>query len=120
MLTRPVLVYDGQCGYCRGWVSRLERWGLAGIDFVPSQRRTERADLPSLTDAQVDQEMVVVLPDRRVLGGGAALSEVWGRVPRLRLIARLLALPGISVLRDFGYRWVAGRRKRDSCELPAR
>jgi predicted DCC family thiol-disulfide oxidoreductase YuxK len=120
MLTRPVLVYDGQCGFCRDWVSRLERWGLRGMDLLPSQRRQERGDLPSLSDDQVDREMVVVLPDRRVLGGGAAMGEVWGRVPRLRLIAMLLSLPGISVLRDAGYRWVAARRKRDGCEVPAR
>lgn len=120
MLTRPVLVYDGLCGFCRAWVSRLERWGLDGMDLLPSQRRNERSDLPELSDDQVDQEMVVVLPDHRVLGGGAALGEVWGRVPRLRLIATVLALPGISALRDVAYRWVAARRKRDGCEVPAR
>jgi predicted DCC family thiol-disulfide oxidoreductase YuxK len=90
------------------------------MDLLPSQRRQERGDLPFLSDDQVDREMVVVLPDRRVLGGGAAMGEVWGRVPRLRLIAMLLSLPGVSVLRDAGYRWVAARRKRDACEVPAR
>jgi predicted DCC family thiol-disulfide oxidoreductase YuxK len=120
MLTRPVLVYDGLCGFCRGWVDRLERWGLEGVDLIPSQRRSERTDLPDISDARVDQEMVLVLPDQRVLGGGAAMSEVWRRVPRLRLIGLLLMLPGISTLRDIVYRWVAARRKRESCELPAR
>jgi predicted DCC family thiol-disulfide oxidoreductase YuxK len=120
MLTRPVLVYDGQCGFCRDWVARLERWGLRGMDLVPSQRRNERTDLPLLSDDQVDREMVVVLPDQRVLGGGAAMGEVWSRVPRLRFVAMLLSLPGISALRDVGYRWVAARRKRDLCEVPAR
>ena len=120
MLTRPVLVYDGACGFCRNWVTRLERWGLRGMDLVPSQRRKERGDLPVLSDAQVDREMVVVLPDQRVLGGGAAMGEVWGRVPRLRFLAMVLSLPGISALRDAGYRWVAARRKRDLCEVPAR
>ena len=120
MLTRPVLVYDGACGFCRNWVTRLERWGLRGMDLVPSQRRNERRDLPVLSDDQVDREMVVVLPDNRVLGGGAAMGEVWSRVPRLRFVARLLSLPGISALRDAGYRWVAARRKHDRCEVPAR
>lgn len=120
MLTRPVLVYDGQCGFCLDWVGRLERWGLRGMDLLPSQRRKERTDLPLLSDEQVDREMVVVLPDLRVLGGGAALREVWGRVPRLRFIAIVLSLPGISALRDIGYRWVAARRKRGTCEAPAR
>jgi predicted DCC family thiol-disulfide oxidoreductase YuxK len=117
MLTRPVLVYDGLCGFCRRWVERLERWGLKGMDLLPAQRRNERADLPYISDAQVDQEMVVVLQDRRVLGGGEAMTEVWGRVPRLRVLALLLGLPGVSMLRDAGYRWVAARRKRDSCDL---
>jgi predicted DCC family thiol-disulfide oxidoreductase YuxK len=120
MLTRPVLIYDGLCGFCRGWVSRFQRWGLDGMDLLPSQRRNERSDLPELSDDQVDQEMVVVLPDLRVLGGGAAMGEVWGRVPRLRLIATVLGLPGISALRDMAYRWVAAHRKRDSCEVPVR
>jgi predicted DCC family thiol-disulfide oxidoreductase YuxK len=120
MLTRPVLVYDGQCGFCRDWVSRLERWGLRGMDLLPSQDRNQRTDLPFLSDDQVDREMVVVLPDQRVLGGGAAMREVWWRVPRLRFIAMLLSLPGLTALRDIGYRWVAARRKRDTCAMPAR
>lgn len=118
MLSRPVLVYDGFCGFCRRWVERLERWGLTGVELIPSQRRGERSDLPAISDAQVDREMILVLPDGRVLGGGQAMSALWRRVPRLKLIAWLLALPGISLLRDLGYRWVAARRRREACALP--
>ncbi len=120
MLTRPVLVYDGFCGFCRRWVDRLERWGLRGVDLVPSQHRQERSDLPVISDDQVDREMVMVLPDGRVLGGGDAMSALWRLVPRLRVVAWLLGLPGISRLRDLGYRWVAARRRRGACALPSR
>ena len=31
MLSRPVLLYDGSCGFCRRWVRRLRRWDRRGV-----------------------------------------------------------------------------------------
>lgn len=120
MLTRPVLVYDGLCGFCRGWVARLTRWGLTGVDLIPAEERHARVDLPAISDAQVDREMVLVLPDGRILGGGDALPDLYSRVPRLRPIAGLLRLPGVRTIRNAVYRWMAARRTRDACEIPSR
>ncbi|MGH7561643.1 MAG: thiol-disulfide oxidoreductase DCC family protein [Gemmatimonadales bacterium] len=120
MLTRPVLVYDGQCGFCRGWVVRLRRWGLRDVDLLPASDRHDKPGIPPLREEQVDREMVLVLTDGKVLGGGDALPELWGRVPRLRPIAWLLRLPGVRTLRNRIYARVASRRTRDACEVPAR
>jgi DCC1-like thiol-disulfide oxidoreductase len=51
MLTRPVLLYDGTCGFCRKWIDRLRRWDRVGrIDYVAYQQRAAVAGLPPITD----------------------------------------------------------------------
>ncbi|HXS83566.1 MAG TPA: thiol-disulfide oxidoreductase, partial [Methylomirabilota bacterium] len=40
MATRPVLIYDGDCGFCRRWV---ERWRGATGDAVDYETSAEAA-----------------------------------------------------------------------------
>jgi len=37
-LTRPLMAFDGDCGFCRNWVARWRRRTGDGIDYVPYQQ----------------------------------------------------------------------------------
>lgn len=121
--TRGVLVYDGDCGFC-GWVvSHLRRWVRPAIDIIPSQS----ADLGSLglTHQECIDAVQWVAPDGRRSSGGSAACDVLRASPRPWPVLGVLgSLPGIRLLVDVAYRWVARNRHRlpgstTACQPPA-
>jgi predicted DCC family thiol-disulfide oxidoreductase YuxK len=116
VLTRPVVLYDGECAFCRRWIDRLRRWDRAGrIDALPSAERHELTAMPPIDDTALDRAMHLVTPGGRVYAGGRAVAEVARYLPMGAVLHPLLRLPGISHLLDAGYRFVAARRHRPGC-----
>lgn len=112
---RPVLIFDGDCGFCTStarWLGRLlRRPGGAGAVVVPWQC----ADLGAL-GIPVERAQAEVLwhePDGRVAGGADAFAS-WLRFRGgpYRLLGRLLLLGPVRPLSRLVYRWVSGNRGR--------
>ena len=105
--SRPLVVYDDGCGFCRRWVERLRRWDRAGrLEFLPLQD----AEAPAVTG--VDREGLeraahVMLPSGEVLAGAAAFRALCPFLPGGLLPYRLLGLPGVLPLAERAYRWIA-------------
>jgi lipase maturation factor 1 len=113
---RPVLLYDGECAFCREWVRRLQRWDRRrAIEFLASQERGRADWLPPLSDAALDRAMHLVLPDGRVYPGARALPALLPLLPAGALLALLLRFPGAQALADRAYAWIASRRHRLGC-----
>lgn len=108
-----VVIYDGNCSFCRSQVSRLAAWDgggrlafLSAHDPMIPQRY---ADLPF--DRLMAQMYVVDRRGRRH-GGAAALRYLSRRLPRLWILAPLLHIPFSLPLWQWMYRQVAARRYR--------
>ena len=116
MLARPVLLYDGNCAFCRAWVGRIRRWDRSNrIEYLFAGARASRPDLPQLSDEAVNAAMHLVLPDGRVLGGGRAIPELLRLLPGGWIPGLLFYIPGVAWLAGLGYGWVARRRHRFGC-----
>ena len=116
-MTRAVVLYDGDCAFCRRWIDRLHRWDRHNrIDTIPASDRHELGALPPLDDAALDRAMHLVTPDGRVHAGGRAVAEVARYLPMGSVLHPLFRLPGISHLLDAAYRFVAARRHRLGCD----
>jgi predicted DCC family thiol-disulfide oxidoreductase YuxK len=123
LLSRPVLLFDGQCGFCRQWVARLRRWDRRGaIQTLPGAERTTLPDLPPISDESLDRAMQLVTPDRRVYPGARALPALLPYLPGGRPLALFFRIPGAQAVADRLYDWISARRHRfgcgDSCALP--
>ena len=116
MLNGPILLYDGNCGFCRRWVTRLRRMDRKGrIRFLPAAERATVAGLPPITDAALDRAMHLVLPDGTVLPGARAAAAIMRMLPGWRAVAWVFHVPGVQSLADRSYAWVAARRHRFGC-----
>ncbi|HEX5634733.1 MAG TPA: DUF393 domain-containing protein [Gemmatimonadales bacterium] len=116
VLTRPVVLFDGDCGFCRSMVSLLERWDRRrAFAAVPASRRHEVAGLPALAEASLAGAMHLALPDGRVFAGGEAVREIIRRLPAGAPFAAAMGLPLVRTLVDRGYRLVAANRHRLGC-----
>src|SRR5690242_20858740 len=78
------LIYDGDCGFCRSIVARVQAWDREhALRYVPFQDGAAVArfgvPLPALAAA-----MHLVLPDGRVFAGADAAPEILRRLPGKR------------------------------------
>lgn len=106
-----LVIFDGQCAFCRGQVERLARWDRRGeLAFISLHDPRVAERFPDLTHEQLMQDMYLI--DRRGQRhrGAAALRQLSRRLPRLWILAPWLHLPGSLPLWQWGYRQIAKRR----------
>jgi predicted DCC family thiol-disulfide oxidoreductase YuxK len=110
--TRPTLIYDGDCGFCRRSVELLRRWDREQrIALVPFQDQARVAafgiPLPALAAAM---HLVLPPPDGRVLAGADAVPELLRLLPGKRWLAWGFRIPGARPMARRLYAWIARRR----------
>jgi predicted DCC family thiol-disulfide oxidoreductase YuxK len=113
---RPVLVFDGDCGFCTSCARLLERIGPEA-EIVAWQV----ADLDALgiTAAQASEAVRWVEADGTVRGGHEAIAAALGAAGGLwRIAGQTLLLPGVSTLAA-AYRLIARNRQRLPGGTPA-
>lgn len=114
---RPVLVFDGDCGFCTTWAHRWQRW--SGLEHVEPWQFLDLDEL-GLTQEQceravqwVDEADVAHEANWAVVAAMRHRGGPWG------FVGRLLALPGIHHLAGRAYRLVARYRYRLPGGTPA-
>ena len=73
-MTRPVLVFDGSCGFCRKWI---ERWrGLSGesVHYMPASEA--EALYPQISKEEFERAVQLIRPDGSRASGAAAVLEI--------------------------------------------
>lgn len=123
MRIRPVLVFDGDCGFCTGSVRLIERVVRPRCETVPWQR----ADLAALgvTPERARHEALWVTPTGRVYGGAQAVAKLLlSAGGAWTLAGAFLTLPVVCWAAHAAYRLVADNRQRlpggpAGCALPA-
>jgi predicted DCC family thiol-disulfide oxidoreductase YuxK len=116
------LIYDDQCGLCRGFVGWVRARDRAGsFEFVPCRSDQLPVRFPQVPREACERAMQLVRRDGAVLAGADAVPEVLRRIPGWSLPARLLAWRALRPINRRVYRWIADNRPRDgaaaSCEL---
>lgn len=108
-----VVVYDGECQFCRGQVARLHRWdGQARLAFLSLHDPEAQTRCPGRTHQDLMDEMVVVEPNGKQHGGAEAIRYLSRRLPMLWPTAPFLHVPFSMPLWRWLYRQVAVRRYR--------
>ncbi|MFF7854658.1 DCC1-like thiol-disulfide oxidoreductase family protein [Streptomyces sp. NPDC007904] len=124
MASQPILLFDGDCGFCGRTIEVARRTIQPRVQFIPWQY----ADLAALnvTEDRADREVLWISPaDGKVHGGPRALSAVLmcGR-KRWWWLGIALRLPPVNWMARGVYRVVAKNRHRmpggtAACSLPA-
>jgi len=119
---RPVLVYDGDCGFCTK-SARVAGRLPSRCDIVAWQH----ADLDALgtTQERAEYELLWVTPDGTVYGGADAVAMLLrDSGGAFALLGTALRLPGVRSVAHRLYRVIADNRYRlpggtPACALPA-
>ena len=109
---RPLLLFDGDCGFCRAWIARWKAWTRDRVDYAPSQEAGSR--FPEIPPEEFHRSVQLVRPDGSVISGARAVFTalaLGGRGAGLWLYERV---PGLAPAAEAAYRIVAGHRRAAS------
>lgn len=117
--SRWLVLYDGDCGFCKWLLSLLLRRDRAAR-LKPVALQSAEADelLSDLTPAERMASWHLIAPGGERQSGGAAIAPLLRLLPAGTLPAAVFArFPRVT---DRGYRWVAEHRTQLSKFVPAR
>ena len=96
---KPLLIFDGLCGFCRIWIDYWRKLTGNRIEYLPSQEVGDR--FPQIPQDAYSESVQLVRPDGTVASGARAVFESLGK-------ARLYSW--VSAPAEFAYRFIARRR----------
>lgn len=115
---RPVMLFDGDCGFCTTSVRVLQRVFAADVDVVPWQF----ADLAALgvSADRAEREVVWVGIDGGTAGGAQAFARYLGAAGGIwPVFGAVLRTPPVRWLAAGAYRLIANNRHRLPGGTPA-
>lgn len=115
MVGADVVIWDGQCNFCRAQVQRLARWDSGKLSYLSLHDPRVTTYCPELSQEQLLEQMWVVKADRSAKYGGADAAKYLSKqLPKLFWLFPLLHIPLSMPLWRWIYRQVAKRRYRIS------
>jgi predicted DCC family thiol-disulfide oxidoreductase YuxK len=106
---RPLLIYDGDCGFCGYWARYWQKLTGDRVDYRPYQNVAAR--FPEIPTAEFQRAVQYVAPDGRRASAAEAsfltLSHAPGKGFWLALYRKL---PGFAAVSELAYAFVAAHR----------
>jgi predicted DCC family thiol-disulfide oxidoreductase YuxK len=107
-LERPLLVWDGDCGFCRRSVEHLRLIAGDRLAFEPYQ--TAHVRFPEIPKESFGEAVHLVEPDGHVSRGAEAVFRALALGGRSLSLLAYRFLPGFAAVSEWGYRQVATHR----------
>lgn len=105
----PLLIYDGQCGFCRFWVDYWKHLTGDRVRYAPFQE--VGGDFPQIPAENFTRSMWLLLPSGEAFGGAAAFFRLMTHVPGGHFWLRVYQkVPGFARITEAAYRFVAQHR----------
>jgi len=105
----PLLIFDGDCGFCTTSANFIVRWIRPEAHVVPWQH-VNLAEL-GLTEQQCTEAVQWVTTNGSIRSGSQAIMAMLATASApWRVLGRIGESPPVAVLADRCYRWIAAHR----------
>ena len=109
--SKPLLVYDGDCHFCRRWIARWQNATGDAISYLPFQNESIAARFPEIPREEFDRAFRLILPDGSVCSGAEAAFRSLAEAGKERWLLRLYRrFPAFADLAELAYEEVATHR----------
>lgn len=106
-----VVIYDGQCNFCRAQIERLQWWDCQGkLSYLSLYDPEVSRRWPDMPPERLLEEMCLVDRDGRRHWGPEAFRYLTRRLRRLWWAMPLMHLPGMMLIAKPVYRWISRNR----------
>src|ERR1035437_6669267 len=108
---KPVMIFDGDCNFCRRWISRWQQSTGDRVEYVPFQDPTVAVRFPELTREQCEQAVQFIDTDGHIYSAAEAVFRAQAVAPCKRWPLWLYQrAPGVAPVTEGLYRFVAKHR----------
>lgn len=106
---RPLLIYDGDCGFCRLWIDYWRKLTRDRVAYAPFQEVAAR--FPEIPLEEFARSVQFITADGKVLSGAHAVFQALAYAPsKAWMLWVYTNVPGAAFLAEWAYRLVAGHR----------
>jgi predicted DCC family thiol-disulfide oxidoreductase YuxK len=106
---KPVLIYDGKCGFCKIWIEYWKTLTGDAVTYAPSQE--VGSEYHQIPPEAFGKSVQLVMPSGEVLSGAHAVFETLASHPSwCRLLSAYYGVPGFARITEASYRFIAGHR----------
>ena len=106
---KPVLVYDGDCGFCKVWIARWQSVTKGEIDYAPFQE--VQGQFPKISPEEFKNSIQLIEPSGKVSHGAEAVFRALASVPSKKwMLWAYEKIPGVQPVSELFYRLVAENR----------
>ena len=84
MLDRPLVLWDGDCGFCRSWVDYWQSLTGDRVEFAPYQSHADVMAEYGLDEIETSAAMHLLMPDDAVRRGASAVFGTLAHSDQLR------------------------------------
>lgn len=110
---KPLLLFDGDCHFCRRWIERWRELTAGAVEYAPFQEVGER--FPEIPREAFERSLQFIETDGTVFSGAEAVFRSLGQNRRCRwLIWCYQRLPGFAAMTEAAYALVARNRRTAS------
>ncbi len=108
MPVKPLLIFDGRCGFCKIWIDYWKQLTGPSVDYASSQE--VGPNFPQIPPEQFSQAVQLVMPDGDVFAGAQAVFRTLA-FAGIRWPSWLYDhIPGLAPVTEAAYRVIAAHR----------
>jgi predicted DCC family thiol-disulfide oxidoreductase YuxK len=109
--SKPLLVFDGDCHFCRLWISRWRQLTGDAVEYLPAQAQLVAEQFPEIPRAQLDAAVQFIAADGWVYAGAEAVFRALAEHPAWKWLLRgYEGFPLFAAASERAYRLVADHR----------
>jgi lipase maturation factor 1 len=109
MSDKPVMIFDGKCGFCRIWIKYWEQLTGTSMEYAASQEVGD--SYPQIPAESYHQAVQVVMPDGEGISGARAVFATLKYAPGMAWLPWAYDhVPGFAPVTEAGYKLVAAHR----------
>ena len=107
---RPVLVFDGDCGFCRFWIARWRHRTGETVDYEPLQHPDIPRRFPEIPRERFARAVQLIEADGRVSEAAEAVFRLLALGRRRAPLWAYEHVPGVAPVTERAYRVIADHR----------
>lgn len=120
-MSKLLVLWDGDCGFCKQSLDWLKRQNLQGeIQFISFHDKKVASWKKKIGTENLQKSMHVIENNKNIYAYAEGFRILFSRSPKWKWLSFLMGLPLIKQCCHFGYTWIANNRFRLSkhvCKL---
>jgi predicted DCC family thiol-disulfide oxidoreductase YuxK len=107
---KPLIIWDGECHFCRRWIERWREITRGDVGYGTSQESAER--FPDIPREQFERSVIYIETDGSVFSGAEAVfRSLRGRSSKKWLAWSYDHVPGLAAVSESFYKIIASHRR---------